>query len=250
LPLLGFAVALAAPAYADGSQLDLSGAYDTYIGAPTGNYPLAYDTTVDDLYLKPLGDTGPVTPLDLPTGSYNYGTTVPQGETQIENTVLADYNAGHLSAAHPDVLFGYSDSSVMISGAEATLHADGVPTQDLDIVLVGDTSNPVTGYLATWAEQNATLLKDLGMGNLVGLTTPDNYYPTDIYTIKGDEFADYTDYNWLTDGNVHDLYPGLTEAQINTATEVTTGLTNSFTIDLPASDFGTALWDAFMNVYG
>jgi hypothetical protein len=252
---LGALVAHIPNAHADDAQLDLAGANDTYITSPTGDY-LSYPgylTTSEQLYLAPLGDTGPYTPLDLPTDSYDYAATVPQGEAQVVSTVLADYDDGKLSAAHPDVLFGYSDSSVMISGAESTLAADGVPTQDVDIVLIGDTSNPVVGYIADWVDNpsNAWLVDLLGLQDLEGIVTPDNLYPTDIYTIDGDQFGDYAGYNAWTDGLVHEMYDGLTSAQIESlATETTTGLTNSFNIDLPTADFTTAIWDAITNVYG
>lgn len=247
------AVPAAATASGYDTSLNLAGANDTYIASPTGNFlsDPGYLTTAEDLYLKPLGDTGPFTPLNLPTDDYNYAADVPVGEKDVVNAVLADYDAGKLSAAHPDVLFGYSDSSVMESGAENTLIADGVPAPDVDLVYVGDTSNPVIGYIADYVDNpsNAWLINLLGDQDLENIITPTNDYPTDIVTINGDEFADYAANNWLG-GEWHQGYMGVPEADIQSATEVTTGLTHSFTIDLPSSDLLTVLWDAAMNVYG
>jgi PE-PPE domain len=248
-----FAGALAASpaASADYDQLDLSGANDTYIASPTGDflsYP-GYMSTVESLYLDPLGDTGPFAGLDLPTDTYDYTTAVPQGTQQVVDTVLSDYDAGKLSAATPDVLFGYSDSSTMISAAEPILYADGVPTQDLDIVLVGDTSNPLTGIIATLLDTPSIepLATMLGLGPLEGLTTPDSFYNTDVYTINGDGFADYSAMNLMGD-IIHMGYIGLTQAQIDAATVTTEGLTNYFTIATP--DIGTMISEAVTNLLG
>jgi len=243
--------AAVAPVSAYDSSLDLSGAANTYIESPSGDldsYP-GYVTTMDDLYLKPLGDTEtPSLALsDLPTNSYSYATTVPEGAKLVENQVLADYNAGELSAAHPDVILGYSDSTVMDSEAMPVLEADGVPSQDVDFVFVGDTSQPVTGYLAD--SSNAWLLNLVGMGDLINQTTPTNYFTVDDVMINGDGFADATANNW-EGSTLHELYPGLDTAEINSAVETTTGDLHTFVLDLDASETWTAAVTALDAVFG
>ena len=238
----------------DGSDL-LDGSTNALIVGPTGfpdvsQFP-GYIPTVDTLYLDPLGygGTGATTlPLVVPDTS-DYGPSVTEGEADVVTAVEADYNAGLLSPDDPLTLMGYSQGATDISGAEQALADFGVPEEDLRIVLIGDPSNPLTGILATLAEQptDAAFLDDIGWGNLVGLTTPDDLYPTNIYTITGDKYGDWT----ANDPNaalIHDTYLGLTEAEIQAATEQTDGLTNYFTIATP--DLLTTLSDTVTNIFG
>jgi hypothetical protein len=249
--LAGLAVtgtALCPLAHADDVLPDLADAGNTYIASPTGDflqYP-GYLSQAESLYLAPLGDTGPYTPLDLPT-SFSYATDVPQGEAQIVTQVLAD----NPTADNPDVFFGYSDSSVQMSGAEALLAADGVCQQCVDFVFVGDTSSP-DGYIANFLdtpsiEPLATLL---GYGPIEGIVTPDNLFPTEVITINGDEYADYLGYNWLSDAFTHWEYMGLTPDEIASGTLTTEGLTSYLNIALDS----TQQWDALINaadlIYG
>jgi hypothetical protein len=54
--------------------------------------------------------------------------------------------------------------------------------------MIGDTASVQGGFLNTWAETpiGEKILDDFGWQNLVGDTTPDNLYPTEVYTINGD----------------------------------------------------------------
>jgi hypothetical protein len=235
----------------DSSLGDLSGANATYLESPSGDflsYP-GYITTWDDTFIKPLGDNGPVTPLDLPTDSYNYGAEVPQGAQMVEQTVLKDYTAGLLSPEHPDVIVGYSDSSVMDSEAMTLLHADGVPLQDVDFVFTGDTSQPVDGYIAAWVDNpsNAWLLDLVGMQDLVGQTTPTDLYQVDSVVLQGDEYADYSANDWLG-SFIHQLYGGIAESQLQSATETVTGSMDTFTIS--DFDLGSLFEATLQNVFG
>jgi PE-PPE domain len=175
----------------------------------------------------------------------------PKVKPTLINAVLAAYQAGDIGPDDPLTIFAYSQSAIVASLAEQTLHADGVPTDDLDFVFIGDPASAEGGYLTT-ADATTTaeqILNDLGAGNLFDATTPDNFYPTDVYTLQGDGFA-----NW---GNLPELeaiaglfsthleYLGLTEAEIQSATETVEGLTNYFTIPDPTNAL-QALLDAAM----
>lgn len=245
------ALTLAPAARADDDSGFLSGSTEALVFGPTGDFTVypGYTETADSLYLQPLGFDGTATSITLPD-NFDYGPSVTEGEQQLLSTVETDWTAGDFSTSDPLTLFGYSQSSSVISGDEQAFADYGIPEDALRIVLVGDTSNPLTGYLEALSANpvDAAFLEDIGWGNLVGLTTPDSLYPTDIYTIVGDEYGDYLNAAW--DGSdIHLAYMGLTEAQIQVATEMTEGLTNYFTIDTPSNLLATLL-DAASNVFG
>jgi hypothetical protein len=79
---------------------------------------------------------------------------------------------------------------------------------------------------------------------VLGSTTPDNLYPTDVYTLSGDGWANYDDgQNLLGMFTDHLEYLGLTPAEIASATESTHGLTDYYSIESADVD-GTL---AFLN---
>ena len=120
-----------------------------------------------------------------------------------------------------------------------------VPSDDVHFVLVGDLLNPNGGFMNTF---------DFPAGNTSAFTaldvpfesaTPSDLYPTDIYTLEYDGFADFPHYttNLLSDLNAtlgffleHFTYLDLAPDQINNA------------ILLPGSEAltGEGLTDYFM----
>jgi hypothetical protein len=228
---------------------------------PTGyadpaSYP-GYLATTEQLYLQPLGFTGTVNALDMPElNSFDYGGangSVEQGVNHIVSTVTDALDCSAGVCADPDgplTLVAYSQSAVDVSLAEQQLAADGVQPNQLDIVLMGDTANAFTGFLETWAAPGSggQLLDDIGWGNLVGVATPDEYFPTDVYTITGDFWGDYPNAAW--DGTtIHTDYLGLPLQDITSAALTNVdGMTNYFSIDVPSGDVLTYAWDALMNI--
>ena len=75
-----------------------------------------------------------------------------QGETILENTILADYNAGDMGCdasgvcSDPLTIFTYSQSSAVAALAEKQLADDKIPTDALRFVMLG--ANP-TGQSPT-----------------------------------------------------------------------------------------------------
>ena len=122
---------------------------------------------------------------------------------------------------------------------------DGIPSDALRFVMLGDPSSAEGGILNTLGD--TTIGKDtldlLGWGNLINDTTPNDLYPTVVYTLNGDHFADYPAMasNALL---IHLDYLGLTEAQIQSATSTVDGLTDYFTIPDPSN-----LLDVLLNVF-
>src|ERR1700734_661311 len=167
----------------------------TYIPDPT-IFPGYIPGAVTE-YLQPLGfsDTGAITPL-VTEESPNFGPSIASGVDTLVHAIEADYDAHDFSAADPLTVFGYSQSAVIASVAEQQLAADNIPLQDLRFVLIGDAaadppSGP-TGLLDTWGATPFGQALDhfLGWSNLDDVTTPNDLYPTDVFTVANDLFAD------------------------------------------------------------
>lgn len=261
--LLGSIVAAAAVvpvAHADDGYTDfLDGSTNALILGPTGTATpdAAYISTAESLYLNPNGFDGDAVALTTPETS-DFGPSVTAGEADLVSAIEVDYSAGDMSAADPLTVVTYSQSSVIASLAEQQLHNYGIPTEDLRFLMVGDTSSAEGGFLnsylseaPSWLSQDITnLLNQEGWGNILGATTPNDLYPTDVYTIQGDGWADFTSNIWndLFGMSVtHQEYFGLTADQIASATVSVDGLTDYYTIANPGLE---ALWTALENVFG
>ncbi len=143
------------------------------------------------------------------------------------NAVVADYNAGDMGCdasgvcSDPLTIFTYSQSSAVASLAEPQIAADGIPTDALRFVMLG--ANP-TGV-------------------------PDNLYPTEIYDIHGDTFAEpgslgTTFQDILLGSELHDAYLGLNPTEIASAIPTVEGMTTFY--DIPTLTTAE-LWQALLN---
>jgi PE-PPE domain len=188
----------------------------------------------DTLYLQPLGFTGTAQSSFEPNGAYpitgvkslELGTSLGQDQPIMISDIEGQIAAGGVSPENPVVVFGYSQSSDTASLIMQQLQAAGVPSDDVHFVLVGDAQNPNGGLLNTF---------DFPAGNTSAFTafdfpfapaTPSDLYPTDIYSIEYDGFADFPHYttNLLSDLNAmlgfffeHFTYLDITPDQINNA---------------------------------
>jgi PE-PPE domain len=225
-----------------------------------------YIPTVDDLYLQVLGFTGTdITSLVTPE-SPDFGPSIAEGELDLVNTIEADYNAGGdvTWATDPLTIVAYSQSTVVASLAEPILHELSIPSSDLRFVLLGDASadpgTGATGMLDTWGNTafGKDILDVLGWGNLVDAATPNDLYPTDVYTVTGDLFGDYNVAAaelWVLGFFEHGDYLGFPESAIqaamnDTATTVVDGLTTYYTIPDPVDLIGTILQTTFNDFFG
>lgn len=239
----------------------LSGSDLAIMVGPTGvAYPNAtYIADAEKLYLEPNGFSPNGIAEDLPfyPASDNFGLSVAVGENDLTTFTVAEYYLGVFDAAHPLTLFCYSQGAVICNNDEPILIRDGIPSDAIKIVEIGDTSSsqtgwdgapgPVDGFLDNTAAPGsltAFLLDAIGWGNLVGDTTPNNDYDTLVYTINGDTWADVTGPFCLL---CHDAYLGLTPAEISAAVPVIDGLTTYF--DIPALST-TALDNALLSAIG
>jgi hypothetical protein len=212
-----------------------------------------------NLYLHASGftidpDYANVGTLDMPevVAGGSLDDAISQGEQSLVSTIEADYAAKDFGDGDPMYVFGYSQSDVVMGDAEAQLAADGIPQQDLDFVMVGDSASAYGGFLnsyidslPSWEQPLMTeAFDEFGAGNVLGDTTPDSFYPTQVYSLSGDGWANY-------DGGANNLgmytdhleYLGLTPDELGTATLAhTDGLTEYFTIQDSMVNSLEALW--------
>ncbi|HEY1842510.1 MAG TPA: PE-PPE domain-containing protein [Mycobacterium sp.] len=164
--------------------------------------------------------------------------SVAEGLTNLNNALEP-----YISTDTPVGVFGYSQSAVIASLEMEQLEAEGVPSSEVNFVLIGDLMNPNGGLFERFAGLD---LPSLGV-DFYGATPSDDYVTT-IYTLEYDTWADFPRYplDILSDLNsfesqVHFDYANLTAEQLSQAVQLTTtgGLTDYYIIpvdDLPLLD--------------
>jgi hypothetical protein len=236
----------------DGSALIMGGS-----GIPIP--PESYVDAADTLYLEPRGFTGSPQALDTPEGFYpttgvnslTADASEAQGAQILDGAITGQIADGNVDAANPVVVFGYSQSAALSSMTMQQLSDQGVPSDDVHFVLVGDTAALNGGLLERFDTPVGSDLSVPSFGITFGDPTPDNLYPTDVYTLEYDGFADFPQYpiDPLSDLNAfagmiyeHLTYLDLSAGEIQNALPLeTTGdaLTNYYMIpvdDLPLLD--------------
>jgi hypothetical protein len=202
-----------------------------------------YIAAINQLYIAPkypgFSPVGLYTPEQFwpITGltSQTFGQSVNQGVPLLNNAVMTQTAAGNNV-----VVVGYSQSATV-----ATLemrHLDALPVaarpspDQLSFVLLGNPNNPNGGILERFHGLYIPGLDVL----FDGATPPNTPYPTTIYTIQYDGWADFPRYpiNLVADANaiagiyyLHGTYPDLTAAQLATAVQqpVSAGYTGATT---------------------
>ena len=287
-------------AHADAGDPLLDSTNAIFLGGTAEPTPsTAYVETAESLFLKPLGfadaasicDMVGSAPCDAPLQVlttpevFEFGPSSLQDETDIISAVEAEYAAGDMSATDPLTVFAYSQSVIAASAAEKVLAAT-IPQDDLRFVFIGDPSDAngiATNIYADLVQlfgggtTGTTLTNDVltainedqfAPGGSLAASTPNDLYPTTIYTIDTDGVADWQE-DWnaalaADNGNTLDAlgnsiyhfftthveYLGLTPADVATGVATTNDLTTTITIP-DGSDPGTlindttALLDAF-----
>jgi hypothetical protein len=288
----GLSLALSVPAHADVEDPLLGSTTAMFLGGTGQPTPsTAYVDTVESLFLKPLGfadassicDMVASAPCDAPLQVlttpevFEFGPSSLQDESDLVSAVEAEYAAGDMSAEHPLTVFAYSQSVIAASAAEKVLSAT-IPQDDLRFVFIGDPSDangiatniyPDLVQLFGGGTTGTTLTNDILTainedqfapgGSLAGLT-PDDLYPTTVYTIDTDGVADWQE-DWnaalaADNGNTLDAlgsglyhfftthveYLGLTPEEVASGVATTDGLTTTITIP-DGSDPGAIIND-------
>jgi hypothetical protein len=158
---------------------------------------------------------------------------------------------GQADADHPVTVFGYSQSAALTTLAMQQLHEAGVPTSAVHFVLIGDSANPNGGMLVGFENMPGISDSLEQAGVTLGNPTPNDLYPTDIYTLEYDGYADFPRYpmNLLSSMNAmmglatqHIAYLGLTPEQLAQATLLESSpdsLINSYMVP---SEYLPLLW--------
>jgi len=236
--------ALAANPLAGSTAPSLSGARAiALIMGPSGFPvpPTTYLNAVNRLYIQVLDQGASVFPLTTPEGLYpstgvnslTFNVSVTQGAATLNNAIQFLVGAGN----HVDV-FGYSQSSTIASLVMSQLAAEHVPSNAVSFILTGDPNNPNGGLLERFVGGSIPSLGVTANG-----ATPSGPYPTSIYTLEYDGFADFPRYpiDLLSDLNAyagiffnHTAYADLTPQQISGATDLGTyGETTYYVIPSP-----------------
>lgn len=192
-----------------------------------------YVSSIDQLFIQPLHLGAISQALDTPaelfptSGVHNltFDKSVSEGITILDNAITQQITAGNNVVA-----FGFSQSATAATlemSKLAALPAALRPSTDqLSFVLVGDPNNPNGGIFERF---NGANLSTVGM--TFSGATPDNIYPTSIFTTVYDGYADFPRYpiNLISDVNalfgiyyVHTAYPDLTSAQVSSAVHLQT----------------------------
>ncbi|MGB8795606.1 MAG: PE-PPE domain-containing protein [Mycobacterium sp.] len=235
----------------------------------------AFAQAAENLFLHPLGfDDGATSstvcdmvgtdPCAAPLQVLTTPELIQQGPssfTAADDVVLAvqnEFNAnpGAFSAEDPLTIFGYSQSATAESIAMSRLEADGIPSADLHFVFIGDPSLPDGIWPNLVPDLDSllgssltnTLLTDLGLDGVLGNLTPDDIYPTTIYTLAGDGVAQFQQ-DFESGGLLgtieglfvqHVEYLGLTPAEIADATTSTNDLLTY--VDIPDNINNADAW--------
>ncbi len=184
--------------------------------------PADYVTGIPPLYIDNLFPPGNPFGLNTPEGLYpltgikdlTFDLSTSRGLTILNNAIQSAIASGNTTVN----VFGYSQSSVIASiemhalNPTNTLGGSLIPGTNLNLTLVGNPANPNGGLLARFPGLS---LPSLGL-DLFGTATPDNSFPSAIYTIEYDGFGDFPQYpvNVLSDVNafiglltLHGQYP-------------------------------------------
>jgi hypothetical protein len=152
-----------------------------------------YVTHVFDVFVQPLYPGYTPEPVFYPAGNYALYTGVKslpldtseaQGTTILTNTITQQVDEGF-----DVVMKGQSQSSTVAGMTMTDLAAQGVPSDDVSFVLTGDPNLPNGGLF-----ERAAGLYLPSLGITFNGATPSDLYPTTIYTLEYDGFADVCQY--------------------------------------------------------
>lgn len=197
-----------------------------------------YLDTVDKLYLAPNGFTGSLQAVTTPESPFNLLESEQAGAAALTDAVMKQIDGGQVDADNPVVVFAYSQSAAFVTFTMQQLAAKGVPSEDVHFVLVGDPAAPNGGWLTALDIPAGTNLTIPALGIALGNATPDNLYPTDIYTLEYDGYADHPNHplDLLTLVNAylgllfnHTSYLGLTPEQVAGAVPLDTTTADTMT---------------------
>jgi hypothetical protein len=210
------AVSAAAAPVADTVALVMGPSYVTIPSA-------SYLNSVKDLFIQFLNPGAIIKALNMPNNLYptsgpknlTFDKSVAQGVTILEDAIKQQIAAGN-----DIVVFGYSQSASVASTVMSNLAALPIGQQpgpgQLSFILAGNPNNPNGGLFTRFPGGSLS-----GIGMTFTPPTPDNLYPTTVFTREYDAYADFPRYpiNLIADLNavagvyyLHSGYAQLTDA--------------------------------------
>ena len=144
-----------------------------------------------------------------------------RGVTELDNAINQAITPILHGGTGSIAVLGYSQSSIIASPEMPKLIAEGFTANQISFTLLGDPAAPNGGLFARFPGLS---LPSLGV--TFGTSTPSNLFPTSIYSLEYDGFADFPQYpiDIFSDLNalagivfVHGTYPTLTAAQLASA---------------------------------
>jgi hypothetical protein len=195
-------------------------------GTATPDVPFMND--VASRYLTNF--TGPLQAVTTAEGLYPFtgvkdltlNISLARGVTSLDNAINLAISPGTNQSL---AIFGVSQSAIIASMEMPKLLAEGFQPGQISFVLTGNESNPNGGLLTRFPGLNIPSL-----GITFGTSTPSNDFPTTIWTLEYDGFADFPQYpiDFLADLNafagiafVHGTYSTLSPTQLASAFELT-----------------------------
>ena len=213
-----------------------------------------YANAIDAEYLAPRDFTGTTQVLTTPEALYpflgpfteTFDQSEAQGQQILDTAILNQIATGGVNAANPVVVSGWSQSAVISSLLQPELASQGVPSDDVHFVLMGDVSAPNGGLLERFDLPAGTEPSIPSLGLTFSGPEASDLYPTDVYTHEYDGFADFPQYpiDPLSDLNAvlgivfeHATYPGLTAEQVADAIQLPTSAADTLTnyYEIPAT---------------
>ena len=205
-----------------------------------------YANAIDAEYLAPRDFTGTTQVLTTPEALYpflgpfteTFDQSEAQGQQILDAAILNQIATSDVDAANPVVVSGWSQSAVISSLVQPELASQGVPSDDVHFVLMGDESAPNGGILERFDLPDGTQPSIPSLGLTFSGPEASDLFPTDVYTHEYDGFADFPQYpvNFLSDINAvlgivfeHVTYPGLTAEQLGDAIQLPTSAADTLT---------------------
>jgi PE-PPE domain/PE family len=203
-------------------------------GSGTANPPPSYVASVSATYLKNFTSALTI-PVTTAEGLYPFtgvkdltlDISLARGVTALDNAINLQITPGLGGPTNSVSILGYSQSSIIASLEMPKLLAEGFvgslnpATNQVYFTLLGDPANPNGGLLSRFPG-----LSFPSLGVTFGVSTPSNDFPTTIWSLEYDGFADFPRYpiDIFSDVNalagivfIHGTYPHLTQATLNTA---------------------------------
>ena len=174
---------------------DDPGFFGNGLFTPEGAYPL-FNFGVHQLYYNYPTDSD---------GMPDLSSSVGQGDAILESTIAANIANNDTST-----VFGYSQSSTIVSYVMQQLEAEGVSQNDVQFLLVGDPNAPngglferFNGFELSSGQTVPDPLSIPSLGAVFDTATPADDYVTNIYSLEYDGFADFPRYpiDFLSDLN-------------------------------------------------